>query len=615
MEELLPYYERELGILRRYSREFAERYPKIAGRLLMAGEASEDPHVERMIQSYALLNARTAKKLEDSNPEFTEALFEVLYPHYLRAFPSCSIARLDCAPSITQSNAEVVLPRGTEMSSKLVRGVSCRFRSAYDVSAMPINVLHAQFDAIASFPDDLISPVSTTSKISIDLEITSEQFAPSNISPKTSLRFFIDGEPSFCAIFRDAMFMKTVQIYVECGKGGRWNLLDASILREVGFSESDALIDFPERSHPAYRLLTEYFAFPEKNNFFDIDKSLLSVVFAAKVKKFTLHFLLADVRSDSHIARVLSTLHADNIRLGCTPVINLFKQRGDPIRLSHTAADYSVLPDSRRSFAYDVYSIDSVKLVKQSPNGESVTEFRPFYSLKHGQSHEKHGHYWFARRNESLSQKSPGHETRISIVDVDFNPASIEADTLSIGLTCTNRDLPALLAFGASGGDLFIEGGGVARTIQLLRKPTAPIRLQAGNSRHWRLISHLALNHLSLTKVGLDFIREIFYLYSSAGANDAQKKIDSIVDIQCESASAWMAGNPFACLIRGMDVTLTIDDTGFVGSSVHAFISMFDYFLGLYVHTNSFTRLIVKSSKTGQELRRCPPRSGNLSLL
>src|SRR6476469_5917280 len=114
MENLLPYYERELGFLRRYSRDFSEAYPKIAGRLLMSGEVSEDPHIERLIQSLALLNARTAKKLDDDYPEFTEALFEVLYPHYLRPFPSCSIARMDYAAAAAQMTGVSCIERGTE---------------------------------------------------------------------------------------------------------------------------------------------------------------------------------------------------------------------------------------------------------------------------------------------------------------------------------------------------------------------------------------------------------------------------------------------------------------------------------------------------------------------
>ncbi len=204
----------------------------------------------------------------------------------------------------------------------------------------------------------------------------------------------------------------------------------------------------------------------------------------------------------------MSKLTASNLLLGCTPVVNLFKRRGDPIRLTHTTIDYSVLPDSRRTFAYDIYSIDNVSLVRQTPEGEAVTQFRPYYSLRHGQSHEKQGHYWLARRDSELLEKSPGYETKISIIDVDFNPAKIESDTLSIELTCTNRDLPLALGYGAAGGDLTIEGGSAVRKIQFLRKPSVPTQLRCGHGEHWRLISHLALSHLSLTKSGLDSIRE-----------------------------------------------------------------------------------------------------------
>ena len=87
MEDLLPYYERELAFLRRYSRDFAERYPKIAGRLLLVGDISEDPHVERLIESFALMGARISKKIEDDYPEFTEALLEAAGSRPMRQPP------------------------------------------------------------------------------------------------------------------------------------------------------------------------------------------------------------------------------------------------------------------------------------------------------------------------------------------------------------------------------------------------------------------------------------------------------------------------------------------------------------------------------------------------
>jgi type VI secretion system protein ImpG len=613
VQELLPYYERELSFLRRYSREFSERYPKIAGNLLMAGEVCEDPHIERMIQSYALLNARVSKRLDDDYPEFTEALFEVLYPHYLRPFPSCSIVRMDYAAAAAQLTTAGKVPRGTELSTRPVKGVACKFQTAYDVTVAPLRLAEARFDAIIEAPEAVLLPPSVTSKISVTLTTTSAQVGLAQLGLKT-IRVFIDGEVSFCAALRDALFSRAVRAYVEVPGSGKWTALQQIPLAEVGFAESDSLIDFPARSHPAYRLLTEYFTFPEKFNFFDIDLAAIGALLPAGAKTFTLHLTLSGLRSDSNIARMLGSASANNLLLGCTPVINLFKQRGDPIRLTHAGAHYPVVADSRRAFGYEVYSIDSVNLVRQTPQGESVTEFRPFYSLRHGQAPDQAGHYWAMRRDELVSLKSPGYETEISIVDIDFDPAAIETDTLSIELTCTNRDLPAALSYGLPGGDLFLEGGGMVRAVNFLRKPTLPARFERGRGAHWRLISQLALNHLSLTKGGLEAFQETLTLYDLSRSPISQRQIGAVTAIEHRPASAWLPGNPFACLVRGIEVRLTIDEEGFVGSGLHVFAGTIERFLGLYVHANSFTQLIITSKRTGEELLKCRPRSGDLSI-
>ncbi|TFW18582.1 type VI secretion system baseplate subunit TssF [Duganella callida] len=614
MEQLLPYYERELGFLRRYSREFAERYPKIAGRLLISGEVCEDPHIERMIESFALLNSRIAKRLDDDYPEFTEALFEVLYPHYLRPFPSCSIARMDFSGAAAQLTTSSVIPRGTQLCTRPVRGATCTFRTAYPVTVAPLALTGAQFDPILSAPEALRPPPLATSGISITLSCTAEQVTLGQLA-LGKLRVFIDGEPSFCAALRDALFTRAVAAYVEADGNGRWTPLHKIPVSPAGFGEDEALIDFSARSHTAYRLLTEYFCFPEKFNFFDIDLHTLSGVLPAGCRTVTLHLALSGLRTDSNLARMLATLSTNNVLLGCTPVVNLFRQRGEPIRLTHASASYPVLADARRAFAYEVQAIESVRLVRQTPLGESIQEFRPFYSLRHGQTPEKNGHYWVARRDEDIAEKSPGYETQISIVDIDFDPAEVETDTLSLELTCTNRDLPSLLSYGLRGGDLFLEGGSSVRAISFLRKPTPSYRFERGRGAHWRLISHLSLNHLSLTGGGLDAFREMLTLYDLPRSPSSQRQIGGIVAVSHKAATTWLQGNPFACLVRGIEVTLTVDEEAFVGSGIHAFGQIVERFLGLYVHANSFTQLVIKSNKNGEELLRCLPRSGDLSLL
>jgi type VI secretion system protein ImpG len=613
LEQLLPYYERELGYLRRNLRDFAERYPKIAGRLLISGEVCEDPHIERMIESFALLNGRIAKRLDDDYPEFTEALFEVLYPHYLRPFPSCSIARMDFGGAAKQQTGASTITRGTQLTTRPVRGAACTFRTVYPVSVAPLALTDASFAAIIRCPEAVRLPGGASAGISLTLSATGEQ-APGQVQlPK--LRVFIDGEPSFCAALRDALFMRTVAAYAEGDRNGRWVQLNAIPIHAAGFEDDDALIDFPARSHPAYRLLTEYFCFPEKFNFFDIGLADLNAALPAGTRSLTLHLALSGLRADSNTARMLETLSTHNVLLGCTPVVNLFRQKGEPIRLTHTSASYPVLADARRAFAYEVQAIDSVSLVRQTPQGESIVQFQPFYSLRHAQAADSNGHYWAMRRDETLAEKSPGFETQIAIVDVDFDPAAVETDTLNLELTCTNRDLPSQLAYGQRGGDLFLEGGSSVRSISFLRKPSNSYRFEHGRGTHWRLISHLSLNHLSLTADGVDAFREMLALYDLPRSASSQRQIGGVNSIEQKPASAWLPGNPFTCLVRGVEVRLTIDEEAFIGSGIHAFAHLVERFLALYVHANSFTKLTIVSHKTGEDLFTCSPRSGDLSLL
>jgi type VI secretion system protein ImpF len=91
MDELFAQYERELVTMRQLCREYAERYPKVAAKLQIGGEACDDPHVERLIQSVALLCARVSKRLDDAYPQFTEALLNTrsaLLPDLVANYPA-----------------------------------------------------------------------------------------------------------------------------------------------------------------------------------------------------------------------------------------------------------------------------------------------------------------------------------------------------------------------------------------------------------------------------------------------------------------------------------------------------------------------------------------------
>ncbi|WP_022972622.1 type VI secretion system baseplate subunit TssF, partial [Xanthomonas maliensis] len=586
MQDLLPYYERELAYLRRYSREFADRYPKIASRLQLSADGSQDPHVERLIEAFAFMGARISKRIEDDYPEFTDALLDVLYPHYLRPFPSCSIAFFDMEGVAAKLSAPVRVPRGTQLQTRLVRGVSCRFRTTYDVVLAPIGVRSAEYRAVADAPMATTLPAGSGAQISLSFGLLSDQVSFDGLGTD-ALRFFVDGEPSFCAALRDALAFGVKAAYVEADGNGRWRRLPEAPLQPVGFAEDEALVEFPARSHPAYRLLTELFAFPEKFGFFDLP---LKDVTAGASRVFTLHLILQATPPDRSANVVLEELGSKHIRLGCTPVVNLFKQNGEPIRVTHRTVTYPVLADARRAFAYEVHSIDSVHRVRQTPQGETLHAFRPFYSLHHGEDPERTGQYWVARRDEDVARQSPGYETELSFVDLEFNPTAPQTDVISVQLTCSNRDLPNQLAHGVAGGDLTIEGGTPARAISLLRKPSRPMRFRQGKGAQWRLISHLSLNQLSLTGSGLPALKEMLRLYDLSGSSVSSRQIDGIVGLEQHPVTTWMSGKHFASAVRGIEVRVTVSENHFVGSGIAAFAQVMDHFFALYVHANSFTR-------------------------
>jgi type VI secretion system protein ImpG len=611
MEALLPYYERELAFLRRFSRDFADRYPKIAARLAPAGEQGDDPHVERMIESFALLTARINKKLDDDRPEFTEALLEVLYPHYLRPFPSCSIAQFGMPRDALPAQA-VTIPRGTPLTSREIRGVPCRFRTAYDVTLAPLRLVRARHTPLTQVPPSAVAlPGATSALLSFTFETMLPEGALGELN-LTTLRAYLHGEQSFIASLTDCLFMKAIGSYVETAESRVWRPLAKVPIEPAGFSDEEALIDYPAKSHPAYRVLAEYFAFPEKFDFIDFDwKAMLEA--AGRCRRLTLHVALGELREEPHIERLVESLSVNHVRLACTPVVNLFAQRGEPIHLSHETVAYPVVADARHARDYEVYSIDDVRRVETRADGQSVTELRPFYALHHDEA-GRVGRYWFARRNDWVARNSPGYETEISVVDAHFDALEARTETLSLALTCTNRDLPARLAIGLEGGDLFAQPDVGAGPIALLSRPSPSVRIARGASMRWRLVAHLALNHVSLSADGLAPLKELLTLYDARRTAVSARHIAGMIGIEQKPAVQWLPGRPFATFVRGVEVRLTFDEAQYVGTSLATFVRMLDTFFGLFVRLNSFVQLVAVSGRTGEEIMRCKPRSAASTL-
>src|SRR5262245_34109248 len=136
--DLLRYYEQELLVVQDLAREFAAAFPDRAGRLGLHAPQSLDPHVERLLQAFALLTGRIRSKLDDEFPELTDALLGVLYPHSLAPIPSLGIVQFDVDPDRGELLKGFTVPRHSRLSTNQIeyepgKITPCLFRTGYPV--------------------------------------------------------------------------------------------------------------------------------------------------------------------------------------------------------------------------------------------------------------------------------------------------------------------------------------------------------------------------------------------------------------------------------------------------------------------------------------------------
>lgn len=610
LDDLLPYYENELTYLRRLSKEFAARYPKIASRLQMEGEVCEDPHVERMIESFSFLTARIHKKLDDEFPQITEAMLSVLYPHFLRPVPSMSVAQLALAPG-ADINEMQEMPRHSELLTRPVQGLPIRYRTAYPVEMWPIRVAQAQLEA-AERSAFAVTRNDTVATLRLRIEATG-QLGLSQL-PIRQLRFYLDGESPLVHALHELLLNSAAGITLRAPDDAPQVpplRLPSGSLRPVGFAEDEALLDYDPRSFLGYRLIQEYFVLPEK--FLFVDLSGLDLSRFDRAVEIAVEFNAFG--RPERLARLEQTVSAETFRLFCTPVVNLFKQQGEPIRLSQERHEYQVVPDVRRPLGLEVYSVDWVRKFSRGPGGNDSIEFHPAYSVQHGLHDDGNGHYWYLQRRPSLLPGDDGADVMLSLVDRDMNPRAPGVDTLSVSLTCTNRDLPSQLPFGGDDSLLQPEQGGVIASARLLKKPSPTWRAPMRQANQWRLISHLSLNHLSIVDGGREALLEILNLYNFADSGTLRKQIAGITGVGGHPSVTRIGQAPRQAFVRGTEIELVFDENQYVGAGVYLMACVLDHFFGLYCTANSYTRLSVRSEQREDWLVRFAPRSGSLPLV
>jgi len=604
-DELLPYYEKELAFIRQLGAEFSKEHPKIASRLRVSTDTVEDPHVSRLIESFAYLNARIQHKLDDDFPELSDAMLSVLFPHYQRPIPSMSIIQF--SPDEEQLDASYIIPRKTMVETEQFQGETCRFTTSFDTELLPIKVNSASLLGRPFTTPGSADIRGAGGVLKISLQTFSDAISFAELKPD-KVRFYLKGQTQHINPLYQLLLNENLEIVMAFGQTDTKSyFLGKNAITSVGFSENEGLLPYPAASFMGYRLLTEYFVFPEKFMFIDIGGLAEHIPeYAGEQLDLYIYLQSSDVELEHNISE-------QTFALGCTPIVNLFEHRAEPIKLDHTQQEYQLTPDIRRPIGYEVYSTNRV--VGSTSTGEPK-EFHAFYGLKHEHQNSEAEAFWFAtRRSAKLSnnERDEGTDVFLSLVDLGFNPHMPEDYTLTVDTTCSNRDLPGKLPFNLDQPKLqCVDSAPPCSKTRCLTQPSATVRAPLRNHARWRLISHLNLNHLSLTggDSATEALQEILRLYDFKESSVTQGLIAAILNVQARPISAPLTIDGRATMCRGIEIEIELDGIQLTGSSSYLFASVLEHFFALYCSVNSFTRLLVKLKGKEGYLKKCPPRAG-----
>ena len=305
-------------------------------------------------------------------------------------------------------------------------------------------------------------------------------------------------------------------------------------------------------------------------------------------------------------------MNAKTLRLGCTPVINLFAQTAEPILVDQTRHQYPIVPDARRRQTMEVYSVDEV--ISTDAETHETVHYHPLYSERHAVLGTTPA-YWYVTRAASTRKGDEGTDVFLSLVDLSARPMQLEYDTVTVRSTCTNRDLVTRLPFGSENGDFEMTGMAAIKRIVALHKPTKTLRPPLDGKTLWSLISHLSLNYLSIVTDGKEALQKILELYDFSDSPETKKQIGGITGVEAKRHFTRVISEHGISFARGTRVEIEFDEEQFSGGGAYLFASVLEKFLGLYVSMNSFSQLVARSRQRKEPLEEWAPRAGQSVLI
>ncbi|VXD06303.1 Type VI secretion protein ImpG [Enterobacterales bacterium 8AC] len=576
MEDLtLRYFEAEMRYLKEAAREFADAHPDRAAQLSLDRVGDIDPYVERLFEGFAFSMGRLREKLDDDLPEFTEGLVSLLWPHYLRTIPSLSVVEL--APDVSQMKMQEKVPLGFEVLSQPVgpKNTVCRYRTTQEMRLNPIALETAQ---MATEPDG---------RSVLRLRFRVSELVDVGQMDLSRLSLYLNADAPVSAALHLALTKQQAALYLRVpGAADRQPL--KGYFSPGGFADEDRLWPKGDSAFSGYQLLLEYFTFREKFMFVHLH-GLENMVLPPRASWFELEVVLGTLWNHE------LPVSANNLRLHCVPVINLFTIEADPLIISGLESEYLLRPRRLQDGYTEIYSVDGVSGSQRLEE----TQYVPFTSFRHRGGMLRHTapeRYYHTRVKRGPSGL---HDTWLILGGHSWEEDRLfERETVSLQITGTNGQLPrkALRSTLINRCEQSLQ---IPLRVQNLCPPTLPCYPPAEDRFHWRVMSHLGSNFLSMM-ASAEVLRGTLALYDWLDNEMTRRKLEAIVDVKQHLIQRFEQG----FLLRGTDIEVTLNSDGFSGEGdINLFGEMLNRFFALYADIHLFNQLTLILQPSGKCLR------------
>ncbi|MCX7338046.1 MAG: type VI secretion system baseplate subunit TssF [Alphaproteobacteria bacterium] len=614
-DRFLGYYSNELHYLRNAGGVFAKEYPKVARRLELNDKESPDPHTERLLESFAFLAARLNQKIDDALPQIASSLLEVLYPHLITPIPSMTIAHFQADTAKAKMTGGNAVPKGTTLVAQASEGITCRFQTVYPVTLWPLKiksvdlVRRQDYDIKYQVGDYEQKLLYSADGWFLRLHIESKSLDLSALSLE-ALQLHIRGNAMLSSLIYENLFaQKHPHVFLAKPGDQVAHSLPKDSLHADGFDRAEAALPLSKHSIHAYQLLQEYFHFPDKFMFFSIlnlNRGLDAMGGKATDGLKEIDILIS-INDGGNLLQ--QNLSPSNFLLGCTPIINLFRKITDPLRLDKRKVSYRLVPDQRRDRTTEIHSI--IKVSAADEGKKEPSEIFPYYSSEQASlsASDTDAVYWMAKRTPSGERGIPGMDIDLSFVDLQYNYTLPPQQIVYAQTLCTNRFLAEQLPQGAL---LQIEAATPVTRIVCLDKPTSQVYSPVDGETLWRLVSQLAVNHLSLTggDRALRHLKQTLKLYVGSSNTHRLKEIDHIVALKTTQVTHRFGKEGWRGFVNGTQVTLEASNQMPRGDSGVMLASILRHYFALNVSINSFVEVILKNNSQQEERMKWQPLPG-----